>query len=119
MKARLQHSNTSYKARADSKRRENNYELGDLVLEYIKRDKFTKGEYNKLMMKRIGPCRILRNFSANAYELEIPTGVGISRIFNVVDLYRYVAGDTRTFAEGEDITEDLQWVRQCDTTIGS
>ena len=48
-------------------------------------------------MKKIGPYRILIKFSANAYELEIPTRVGISPIFNVADLYPYVAGDTGTF----------------------
>ena len=76
----------------------------------MKRDRFPKGEYNKLKMKKIGPCRILRKFSANSYELEMPTGVGISPIFNVPDLYTYVIGDTRTFVEGEDPTEDLQWM---------
>ena len=91
VKARLQQSNTSYKARAYSKRRETNYEIGYLVLAYLKRDTFTKGEYNKLKMKKIGPCRILKKFSANAYELEMPTGVGISPIFNVEDLYPYVS----------------------------
>ena len=34
VKMRLQQSNTSYKARADSKRRETNYEVVDLVLAY-------------------------------------------------------------------------------------
>ena len=110
MKARLQQSNTSYKIKADSRRREKNYELGYLVLVYLKRDKFPKGEYNKLKMKKIGPYKILRKFSANAYELEMPTGVGISPIFNVVDLYPYVIGDTGTFLEGEDPTKDLERV---------
>ena len=54
-----------------------------------------------MKMKKIGPCRILRKFSANAYELEIPTGVGISPIFNVADLYPYAAGDIGTFTEGK------------------
>ena len=112
VKARLQQSNTSYKARADSKKREKNYEVGDLVLAYLKKDIFPEGEYNKLKMKKIGPCRIRRKFSANAYELEMPTGVGISPIFNVADLYPYVTVDIGTFAEGEDPTEDVQWVRQ-------
>ena len=31
---------------------------------------------------------------------------------NVADLYPYVAGDTRTFIEGEDPIEDTQWVGQ-------
>ena len=107
MKARIQQSNTSYKARVDSKRRERNYEVGDLVLAYLKRDRFPKGEYNKLKMKKIGHYRILKKFSANSYELEIPTGVAISPIFNVSYLYMYVTGDTRTFAKGENPTEDL------------
>ena len=77
-----------------------------------KRDKFPEGEYNKMKMKNIGPCRILRKFSANDYELDMPTGVGNSPIFNVVDLYPYVTGDTRTFAKGEYPTENLQWVRK-------
>ena len=47
-----------------------------------------------------------------AYKLEMPTGVGISPIFNVSNLYPYVAGDTGTFAEDEYPTEDLQWVEQ-------
>ena len=41
----------------------------------------------------------------------MPTGVGISAIFNVAYLYPYVASDTGTFAEGEVLTEYLQWVR--------
>ena len=38
--------------------------------------------------------------------------VGISPIFNVEDRYPYVACDIGSFAEGEDPTEDLQWVGQ-------
>ena len=77
VKARLQQSNTSSKARAYSKRREKNYEVGYLFLAYLKRNRFPKGEYNKLKMKNIGPCRILKKFSANDYELEMHTGVGV------------------------------------------
>ena len=110
VKVRLQDSNTNNKAREYSKSREKNYKVGDLVLSYMKRDRFPKGKYNKLNMKNIGPCRILRKFSANAYRLEIPIGVGISPIFNVEDLYPYVIGDTINFVEDEELTKDLQWV---------
>jgi hypothetical protein len=40
-------------------------------------------------MKKIGPCKILRKFEANTYEIELPDGVGISPIFNIEDLYPY------------------------------
>ena len=65
-----------------------------MVLAHSRKERFPKGEYNKMKMKNIGPCRILRKFSSYSYELEMPIGVGISPIFNVADLYTYVAGDT-------------------------
>ena len=93
IKARLQKSNANHKARVDSKRRENNFEVGDIVLAHLRKERFPKGEYNKLKMKKIGPCKILRKFSTNTYELEMPTGIGISPIFNIANIYPFVAND--------------------------
>ena len=42
-----------------------------------------------MKLKNIGPCKILRKFSANAYEIELPFHLQISRIFNVLDLYPF------------------------------
>lgn len=65
--------------------------------------------------KKIGPCKILRKFSANAYELQLPPGIGISPIFNVADMFPYTvdpeedssAWPTRDTQEGSDT-----WMRQ-------
>jgi len=98
VKERLHKSNAKYKMKADLKRREKNYEVGDLVLAYLRKERFHKGEYKKLKLKKIGPCRILNFFFANAYELEMPTGVGISPIFNVADIYPFTTDDTSKIA---------------------
>jgi hypothetical protein len=59
-------------------------------------------------MKKIGSCKILRKFEANDYEMELPDGVGISPIFNVVDLYPYRVDETK----GSEDQKEVQWVRQ-------
>jgi hypothetical protein len=59
-------------------------------------------------MKKIGPCKILRKFDANTYEIELPDGVGISPIFNVSDLYPYMNDDIW----GLEDKEKVQWEKQ-------
>jgi hypothetical protein len=93
VKRQLQDSNQKYKDIVDQKRREVQFEVGDEVLAHLRKERFPRGTYNKLKMKNIGPCKILRKFVANAYEIELPDNVGISPIFNVVDLYPYNRDD--------------------------
>jgi len=62
---------------------------------HLRKEIFPRGMYNKLNMKKIGLCKFLRKFEANAYEIELPDGVGISPIFNVFDLYPYRVDETR------------------------
>jgi hypothetical protein len=63
--------------------------------------------YNKLKMKKIGPCNILRKFEANDYEIELLDDVGISPIFNIADMYPYRADEVG----GEENQKEVQWVK--------
>ena len=57
----------------------------------MRKERFPRGTYNKMKMNKIGPCKIVKKFGANAYEIELPNGIGISPIFNISDLYPYKA----------------------------
>ena len=61
-----------------------------------------------MKMKKIGSCKILRNFEANAYEIELPDDVGISPIFNVADMYPY----REVEKYGVESQKEIQWVKQ-------
>lgn len=89
VKGQLHGSNLRYKQRIDLKRREVNFEVGDLVLAHPWKEWFPKHEYNKLDLKKIDLCKVLRKFSANSYEIELPLNMGISLIFNTTQLYPY------------------------------
>ena len=79
-----------------------------MVLAHLRKERFPRGTYNKLKMKKIGPCKILKKFRENAYELELPKGIRISPIFNISDLYPYRAEGAGTGTE-EPV---IQWQKK-------
>jgi hypothetical protein len=58
-------------------------------------------------MKKIKPCKLLKKVGANAYEIELPDGIGISLIFNVSNLYPYKDG-----VEAGNEKLEVQWMMQ-------
>ena len=115
VKLRLQDSIQKYKQQANSKRREVHFDVGDEFLAHLCKERFPKGTYNKLKYKKIGPCKILRKFLANAYEIQLPPNIGISPIFNVADLFPYhsqAKDDSVVQPERDTQFGDSSWKKQ-------
>jgi hypothetical protein len=70
-----------------------------LILAHLRKERFPRGTYNKLKMKKIRPCRVLKKIGTNAYEIALPDGIQISLIFNISDLYPYKLEETETRVE--------------------
>jgi hypothetical protein len=103
IRGKLQSSNQEYKCRAEQHRRELHFEVGDQVLAHLGKERFPIGTYNKLKMKKIRPCKILRKFDTKSYVIELPDDVGISPIFNISNLYPYRKYDTEGSEDKEKI----------------
>jgi hypothetical protein len=108
VKEHLQNLNQEYKHREDQHRREIQFEVGNRILAHLRKERFLRGTYNKLKMKNIGPCMVLKKFGANAYEIELPDGIRISLIFNISDLYPYIDEEAREDSEQTEV----QWTKQ-------
>lgn len=88
----MEAANARYKAAADTRRREVNFEVGDFVWAVLTRDRFPAHEYNKLSSRKIGPLEVLQKINSNAYRLRLPSHIRTSDVFNVKHLVPF-AGD--------------------------
>ena len=82
-------SNELYKFTIDVHCRYWEFQEGDLVITYIRLERFPWRFCGKLDAKGMRPFKVLKKISANAYVLEFPPDSSINNIFNVEDLLPY------------------------------
>ncbi|PKU76646.1 hypothetical protein MA16_Dca001251 [Dendrobium catenatum] len=86
-------SNTRYKEAADKRRRQRLFNVGDLVMVRLRRERFPPGTYSKLSRRKIGPIPISAKINDNAYSVALPAGCNTSSTFNVADIWPYSPPD--------------------------
>ncbi|KAH7571130.1 hypothetical protein JRO89_XS05G0257200 [Xanthoceras sorbifolium] len=78
-----------YAARANLKKKDVQFSVGDQVLIRLRPERFPPGSFTKLHARRAGPFPILKKLGPNAYLVDLPGSYTFSHIFNVEDLTAY------------------------------
>ena len=89
IRTKINLSNENYKSATDVHRRYQEFNKNDQVMLRHRVERLPPGTWKKVHAKRMGPFRIKKKVSANAYELDLPSDMGIGPVFNVADLTSY------------------------------
>ncbi|PKU80597.1 hypothetical protein MA16_Dca011721 [Dendrobium catenatum] len=98
VKQQIISANQRYKMTANTHRRKKLFEVGDLVLVRLRRERFAPGEYSKLARRKLGPVPIIAKYNDNAYRVQLPPGCNTSPTFNVSDIWPYHSTDDATIS---------------------
>lgn len=75
---------------------------------HLNKERLQKGIPTKLQMKRMGPCKIIEKYGANAYKVDLSSHLGIFLIFNLQDLVQFKGILPTNATNSQGLQDDLE-----------
>ena len=107
VKNKLEKANAKYKMEADKHRQFKSFNVGDEVMVFISKAQM-QGGHNKIQQRKYGLYQIVKKINNNTYVVDLPTWMGISNNFSVVDLTLFQPYMNLGYSEGNSMTSFLQ-----------
>ena len=86
VKNKLEKANAKYKIEVHKHRRFKSFDVGDeVVMIFISKARM-QGGHSKLQLKKYEPYQIVKKINNNAYVVDLPTWMRISKTFNITDI---------------------------------
>lgn len=89
VKTKLTEDNKKYKQIANEKRRFKEFQVGDLVMVHLWKERCPTVTYSKLKPLKLGHFIISKKINTNVYAIVLQSDLNISPTFNISNIYEY------------------------------
>lgn len=102
VKTNLQASNNKYKDATDSKRKHNLFRVGDKIIVFLRRERFSVGPYGKLQLRKYDSFEIPYPVNENGYGVDLPSEFSMSKTFTVAEIFEFHEDEGQLSSSLED-----------------